>query len=387
MMKKIKRYKRPLVAFLAFLLLFVLGASSMVADVELAGSLFIALALFTVGYFLLSWILHRKKQLKTSENKAKKELNVLILLISIISIIGAFESSSINEGHSFFYWLLILYQAVFFSVLARNRFLTKHGRPTMKTSTLRSIVFWLFSLGIGALLLILESYNSDDPFITVGLLYFPILIFLVIRWFFNQIKSVLHLKNEQTKTELLHLKSQINPHFFFNMLNNLYGLVEKDSKKAQQLILKLSEMMRYSIYEGQKDEVTLEQEIEYLEAFIELHKMRYHKSIDVQFTKDIQQENIKIMPLLFIILLENAFKHGVENLIKDAYIKVSIQTESNQLYFKVENNFDASELPENPGIGLKNLSRRLELVYPKKHILSLSKDKEVYYATLSLMLA
>lgn len=150
MMKKIKRYKRPLVAFLAFLLLLVLGASSMVADVELAGSLFIVLALFTVGYFLLSWILHRKKQLKTSENKAKKELNVLILLISIISIIGAFESSSINEGHSFFYWLLILYQAVFFSVLARNRFLTKHGRPTMKTSTLRSIVFWLFSLGIGA---------------------------------------------------------------------------------------------------------------------------------------------------------------------------------------------------------------------------------------------
>lgn len=371
----------------AFVLLLALGASSMAANVELAGSLFIVLALFLVGYLLISWIINRKKQLKTSNRKAQKELNVLILLITIISIIGAFESNSINEGHSFFYWLLILYQVIYFSISARNRHLTKQGKSTISTSTIRSLIFWLFSLGIGALLLILESYNSDDPFITIGLLYFPILIFLIIRWFFNQIKSVLQLKNEQTKAELLHLKSQVNPHFFFNMLNNLYGLVEKDSKKAQQLILKLSEMMRYSIYEGQKEEVALEQEIEYLEAFIELHRMRYHKSINVQFTIAVQQENLKIMPLLFIILLENAFKHGVENLIKDAYIKVSLKTENKHLYFDVENNYDASELPDNPGIGLKNLSRRLELVYPKKHVFSFSRKDEVYKATLSLTLA
>ena len=370
----------------AFLLLLVLGASSMAADVELAGALFIVLALFVIAYLLISWVLDRKKQLKTTELKAKKELNILILLISIICIIGAFESNSINEGHSFFYWLLVLYQVTYFSIVARNRFLAKHEKPAISTSTIRSIAFWLFSLGIGALLLILESYNSNDPFITIGLLYFPILIFLVIRWFFNQIKSVLQIKNEQTKAELLHLKSQVNPHFFFNMLNNLYGLVEKDSKKAQQLILKLSEIMRYSIYEGQKEEVPLEQEIEYLEAFIELHKMRYHKSIDVQFAIDVNDKKLKIMPLLFIILLENAFKHGVENLIKDAYIKVNLKTENKHLYFEIENNYDASELPDDPGIGLKNLIRRLELVYPKKHIYSFSKKDEVYKANLSLIL-
>lgn len=387
MMKKIKRHKRSLIAISAFLLLLLLGALSMSANVEFAGTLFIILALFVAGYLLLSWILNRKNKSKTSESKAKKELDALIFLITAISLIGAFESNSINEGHSFFYWLLVLYQAAYIGVLARNRFLAKQGRPALKTSTLKSIAFWLFSLGIGALLLILESYNSNDPFITIGLLYFPVLIFLIIRWFFIQIKSVLQLKNEQSKTELLHLKSQVNPHFFFNMLNNLYGLVEKDSKKAQQLILKLSEIMRYSIYEGQKDEVTLEQEIEYLEAFIELHKMRYHKSIDVEFTKDVQHEKLKIMPLLFIILLENAFKHGVENLIQDAYVKVSLKTEGTQLYFKVENNFDASELPDKPGIGLKNLTRRLELIYPKKHTLSFSMEEEVYIATLSLTLA
>ena len=370
----------------AFLLLLVLGSASMVANVELAGSLFVFLALSVVAYLLISWIFNRGKQLKTSKRKAQKELNVLILLITIISIIGAFESNSINEGHSFFYWLLVLYQIVYFGIVARNRFLKNHEKPTISTSTIRNIAFWLFSLGIGALLLILESYNSDDPFIATGLLYFPIMIFLIIRWFFNQVRSVLQLKNEQTKTELLHLKSQVNPHFFFNMLNNLYGLVEKDSKKAQQLILKLSEIMRYSIYEGQKEEVTLEQEIEYLQAFIELHKMRYHKSIDVRFTIDVHQENLRIMPLLFIILLENAFKHGVENLIKDAFIKISLKTENKHLYFEVENNFDTSELPDNPGIGLKNLSRRLELVYPKKHTLSYSIKDEVYKATLSLIL-
>lgn len=95
-------------------------------------------------------------------------------------------------------------------------------------------------------------------------------------------------------------------------MNNLYELVDKDSKKAQELILKLSGMMRYRIYEGNKDNVLLSEEIVYLHNYIALHKMRYHKTIDVQFKIETGAIDYEIMPLLFIILLENAFKHGVE---------------------------------------------------------------------------
>ena len=130
--------------------------------------------------------------------------------------------------------------------------------------------------------------------------------FLILRWAFIQTRSIIRLKSEKKQTELLHLKSQINPHVFFNTLNNLYGLIEKDPKKAGKLVLKLSDMMRYSIYDGQKDLVTLDQELDYLSNYIELHEMRYHKKIDVKFALNIEGEEHYLMPLLFVILLENA---------------------------------------------------------------------------------
>jgi len=229
----------------------------------------------------------------------------------------------------------------------------------------------------------LEGYPTSIS--TLVILYYILLIVLGSYWFLKQIISFFKLKNEKAKTELLHLKSQVNPHFFFNTLNNLYGLVGIDSKKAQELILKLSDMMRYSIYEGEKEEVSLKAEVDYLKNYIELHKMRYHKPIDVKFKVEIEYD-YKVMPLLFIILLENAFKHGIENLSKDAYVYIYISSKNDNVFLEIENNFD-NKLPiDSNGIGLKNLKRRLELVYPKKHTLSFSKTEGVYKATLTLQL-
>jgi len=220
--------------------------------------------------------------------------------------------------------------------------------------------------------------------------YYTLLIGLIIgyfiHWILRNIKSIIRLKNEKAKTELMHLKSQVNPHFFFNMLNNLYGLVGKDSKKAQELILKLSDMMRYSIYDGEKDTVLLSEEVTYLENYIELHKMRYHKAIDVQFNMDIKDNDYEINPLLFIILLENAFKHGVENLREHAFVRINLEAHNNIINFEIENNFEASEENHEPGIGLKNLKRRLELVYPKNHNLTISKTNNIYNAKLNITL-
>jgi len=220
--------------------------------------------------------------------------------------------------------------------------------------------------------------------------YYTLLIGLIIgyfiHWILRNIKSIIRLKNEKAKTELMHLKSQVNPHFFFNMLNNLYGLVGKDSKKAQELILKLSDMMRYSIYDGEKDTVLLSEEVTYLENYIELHKMRYHKAIDVQFNIDIKDNDYEINPLLFIILLENAFKHGVENLREHAFVRINLEAHNNIINFEIENNFEVNEENHEPGIGLKNLKRRLELVYPKNHNLTISKTNNIYNAKLNITL-
>ena len=242
---------------------------------------------------------------------------------------------------------------------------------------------WLIAVLAGLGLILLAASGEEDIVEVSIVLYFAFLFFLAIR----DVITLVKIKNERSKTELLHLKSQVNPHFFFNMLNNLYGLVETDAKKAQALILKLSEMMRYSIYEGQHDMVNLEDELEYLKNYIELHQMRYHKDIDITFNVAIEQEGAKVMPLLFIMLLENAFKHGVENLRANAFVQVTIFANKHHIRFAVENNFDSSEPTTKPGIGLQNLQRRLELAYAKKHDLSFSISEDVYHAELTLKLS
>ncbi|MCK0179276.1 histidine kinase [Flavobacteriaceae bacterium S0862] len=263
------------------------------------------------------------------------------------------------------------------------------------------VIIGVVSILIPLLYISYKVFTAEESSVAISLDFNPVLgytliayytllsgliIGCVIHWIIRNIKSIIRLKNEKAKTELLHLKSQVNPHFFFNMLNNLYGLVGKDAKKAQELILKLSDMMRYSIYDGEKDTVLLSEELTYLKNYIALHKMRYHKAIDVQFNMDIKDNDYEISPLLFIILLENAFKHGVENLREHAFIRIHLEAHNNIVNFEIENNFEVNEENQEAGIGLKNLKRRLELVYPKNHNLTISKTNNIYNAKLNITL-
>lgn len=232
-----------------------------------------------------------------------------------------------------------------------------------------------------------DFFGKEEDYHIFILLFFISMMVWMIRWLIIQIKIILRLKKDKTQAELMHLKSQVNPHFFFNTLNNLYGLVEKDTAKAQQLILKLSDMMRYSIYEGQNDWVTLADEITYLENYMDLHKMRYHKEITVRFDVDVEDRRVKIMPLLLIIMVENAFKHGVEKLRKDAFVYIHLKATSQYIDFEIENNFDPEEQVETHGIGLNNLKKRLELVYLNKHELEISSKRvDIYTIRLRLTL-
>lgn len=228
-----------------------------------------------------------------------------------------------------------------------------------------------------------ESYLEIREEIPIVLIFLPIpLLFLI--WLYEQWKWIQNLKVEKANAELSLLRAQINPHFFFNTLNNLYALTVKNSKQAPEVILKLSDMMRYTIYEGEKEKVKIQDEIEYLNNYIELHKIRYKKSVEINFDYSSVDTQLTIAPLMYIILLENAFKHGVETLAEDAFISIKLYNDDDFIHFIIENNFDPSEVGESNGIGLENLRRRLTLLYEDKHELKVQSSSNLYTSVLKV---
>jgi LytS/YehU family sensor histidine kinase len=143
-------------------------------------------------------------------------------------------------------------------------------------------------------------------------------------------------------------------------------------------------MMRYTIYEGKKDLVPLKDEIQYISNYIDLHSIRYKKFVQISFNQNVD-DNIKVAPLLFIILVENAFKHGVDSLSENAFITINLNTIEDQLEFILENNFDPNETSESKGIGLSNLKHRLDLLYRKNYTLTEQvKDSNIYNVRLKI---
>lgn len=227
-------------------------------------------------------------------------------------------------------------------------------------------------------------YAEDHRINFVNFILIPIPVFAAL-WVYEQWRWLRMLQVDKAKAELALLKSQVNPHFFFNTLNNLYGLVVEKSAQAPEVVLKLSDMMRYAIYEGKEEWVNLSDEVSYLETYIELHKIRYHKKVDIEFKHDLEKE-VQVAPLLFIVLLENAFKHGAEKLTANAYIYLDLEMRDKQIHFTIENNYEAHAPRQKAGIGLDNLKQRLAHIYPNRHELRIEKTDSTYTAHLNLFL-
>jgi len=228
------------------------------------------------------------------------------------------------------------------------------------------------------------NYGSDDRgnFSNFVLISFAAFLGL---WGFEQWRWLKTLQSDKANAELALLRSQINPHFFFNTLNNLYGLVVEKSDQAPEVVLKLSDMMRYTIYEGKKDLVSIKNEINYLETYIELHKIRYQKNVDIRFTQEVDAD-VQVAPLLFIILLENAIKHGVENVRNNAFVHIMIKSQGKNISFVIENSLKKLTSDDSRGIGLDNLKGRLEILYPNRHDLIIEEGESVFKAQLNLTL-
>lgn len=309
----------------------------------------------------------------------KKHYSITLKLGAIILLFILVIINDINEGvvdNPITFIGIITTSLAFFSNIA-TRFFKKYA--------LFVIVFYVLSIGYFLYIRVyiddLNVYLQQEKEIKI-ILTVPFLV-LILGWFFQQWKWLKTIESKKTKAELALLKSQINPHFFFNTLNNLYGLTVEKSDDAPNVVLKLSDMMRYTIYMGKEDFVSLNDEIEYLQNYIELHKIRYQKKVDIQFHFNNVLE-YKIAPLLYIIALENAFKHGVEKLTENAFIHVHISTENENILFEIENNYEQLETNPKIGIGLENLKQRLKLLYPKKHQIKISKSNAVYKLSLKI---
>ncbi|MBX2870984.1 MAG: sensor histidine kinase [Saprospiraceae bacterium] len=251
----------------------------------------------------------------------------------------------------------------------------------------RILILFVFGLVLSYyffLFLTAPNNSVDHRLDFANVMLFPIPVFAAL-WGYEQWRWLTNLKSDKAKAELMLLKSQINPHFFFNTLNNLYGLVVEKSDQAPEVVLKLSDMMRYTIYEGKEDVVLLRDEIIYLENYIELHKIRYQQKVDIRFTHRLAQD-YKIAPLLFIILLENAFKHGVERMREGAYVQLHLTAEHNQVTFEIENNFKPKPTVEPRGIGVENLRKRLEHIYPNRHQFNVEQQASIYKVQLTIEL-
>lgn len=191
---------------------------------------------------------------------------------------------------------------------------------------------------------------------------------------------------QQTQTELKLLQQQVNPHFLFNTLNNLYALTLTKSEQAPQLVLHLADLLRYTVYEGQKSSVPLAKELDYLKNFIELQKIRSANKCKFNLVWPHNCDDLKITPLLLIIIVENAIKHGVEPASDKTHVSIKITINDNVLTLYCTNPIPARVVKKEHGMGLANLQKRLQLLYPNKHSLITHKQDAMWQTTLTLEL-
>ena len=193
-------------------------------------------------------------------------------------------------------------------------------------------------------------------------------------------------ENERLKSELSFLRSQISPHFIFNVLNSIVSLSRRKPERVEPVVVKLSELMRYMLYESDDAKIPIVRESEYLKAYIELQHLRFGDDIKIHFEVENLDNTLSIEPMLLIPFVENAFKHGV-GMIVNPTIDIDLKTEKNRLIFEIKNkvNRQFNEIKDSAsGIGLNNVKRRLELLYPDNHRLIINDGTEFYVVHLEI---
>lgn len=222
---------------------------------------------------------------------------------------------------------------------------------------------------------------------------YPVLVLaIVIKWFkywYREQKINQQLASEKLRAELRFLKAQVHPHFLFNTLNNLYALTLKQSKEAPEVVLKLSDLLNYMLYECNADTVQLSKEIKLVKDYISLEKIRYGKRLNISFNVRGEVESKMVAPMLILPFVENCFKHGVSEELDESWVNIDLEMKGQTLTLKVENSKSKNGTSEDrfeykEGIGLNNVKRRLELLYGESHELDLHNDEDSFLVVLKI---
>lgn len=330
-------------------------------------------AAFWIVYFLYEWLTHGYLR----DEYLRYFINACIMvpsafLASWLTVNIFFEKYYLRNKMTQFWTGQILMTVVV--VLARRAFTYYHSYPLYFPEFYESTPFLFLPK------LIIEFVNLYLVISLYAMIYF-------MRSWYEQQQAIQTLMQEKTSAELEMLKSQVHPHFIFNTLNNIYSVAVKKSPESASLILRLSSFLDYNLYDSQNEKVPLETEIEYVRNFIALQQLRFGEKLDVSVNIYDPIDSFRIAPLLLLPLVENCFKHGVANSLSNSWIRIDVSGKKTSFTIKIENSKEPPEQKEegrNCGLGLKNVCKRLELIYPGKHDLKILNETNNYLIILKI---
>jgi len=233
----------------------------------------------------------------------------------------------------------------------------------------------------------LVDYNLLPFYFETGLIVFIAFSIKLFKESIREREEKAQMEKQKLQAELTALRSQLNAHFLFNTLNNLYGLAMQKSDRAPQAILMLSEMLNFVLYECSVDAYSLNKELDFINNYMELEKLRYGQRLKIHLEKELENRDVSLAPLLLFPFVENSFKHGTSKMIRKVWIRMQIRTTKDMLLFEVENS-KRPPIDEEPrtegGVGLENVKKRLEILYPLKHSLLIREDDSSFLISLTL---
>ncbi|MCK4943228.1 MAG: histidine kinase, partial [Candidatus Aminicenantes bacterium] len=306
----------------------------------------------------------------------------IFIYLFFFHLVGARESESFRWGIFFYFFFLPLPVDIHFFLLhhffKRKKYLI-YGLLLTSVIILMGFLTNLFNIRY------LRAHDTLlKSLLEVSLIIIIVTAIKIVKDGFKQKLQLQEIQARQLQTELQLLGSQVNPHFLFNTLNNLYSLSLDNSDKLPRVIKKLSDLMAYMFESSQDQQVPVMAEKEFVENYLDLEKLRLPTGSDIRFIVEGNLDNRIIAPMLFIPLVENCFKHGAKATTGKFFVHLHLEVSNHKLIFTTSNNIGPRAQPSNSGMGLKNLRRRLELLYPGIHNLSVNQKKESFQAQLEI---
>ena len=338
---------------------------------------------FWLAYFLYEWL--AKASVYNEYRRYLYDAAVLVPLTALASVFTVhFLFGMLHQkGRKTAFWAGLLLSMILFSMLRRG-FHYYWYYPLYYPDGQAMPFLFLPKL-------IIEGVNI---YLFVGLYS----MFHFIRAWYEKDRLAAGLRQQKTQAELSLLKNQVEPHFIFNTLNNIYSFAVQKDERTADLVYQLSSFLNFSLYESKPDLIAFEKEMEVIHAYIELEKVRFGNRLDVSVNIYDRPDGILIPPLILLPLVENSFKHGLSPSIEQCWLRIDVSRPGRDLLIKIENSFSEEEGPEegpkerpgekngnnNGGLGLENVKRRLEIVYPGKHELRTEAGSDSFLLVLKI---